>query len=214
MIIYAFTNPAMPGLVKIGKVEEVDRIQRRLAELYRGEYKGATGVPVPFQCEFAVQFDDEEDWERIFHRLFAKARINPKREFFELPVEDLVQVLRKCGQDVTPSWDTPDESISRDEIESGERLRTKYRPRMHLSDLNIQDGAELVWTRDPRQVCRVVNAREHLVHFLGEEMPLTEVTRRLLDNPDWGPRPALYWEYEGELLDQIYDKKYPREQED
>ena len=77
MIIYAFTNPAMPGLVKIGKVEEVDRIQSRLAELYRREYRGATGVPVPFQCEFAVQLDDEEDWERIFHRLFAKARINP-----------------------------------------------------------------------------------------------------------------------------------------
>ena len=218
MVIYAFTNPAMPGLVKIGKVEEVGRIQQRLAELYRGEYKGATGVPVPFQCEFVVQFDDEEDWERIFHRLFAKARINPKREFFELAVEDLIPVLRKCGQDVTPSLDTPDESISQDEVDSGERLRAKRRPPMHLPDLNIQDGAQLVWTRDSEQKCRVVNAREQLVQLLGEEMEMTlkEATIGLLGNPPWRDRarPALYWEYEGELLARIYDEKHPREQED
>lgn len=209
MIIYAFTNPAMPGLVKIGKVEEVDRISGRLAELYRG----ATGVPVPFECECAVSFGDEEDWERIFHRLLAKVRVNPKREFFRVPVEDLKLVLSQCGQDVTPSRDIPDESISRDEIESGERLKAN-RPRMHLPDLNIQDGAELVWARNSEQVCRVVDAREHLVQFLGEEMTLTEVTRRLLDNPGWGPRPALYWTFQGELLEQIYDEKHPREQED
>lgn len=209
MIIYAFTNSAMPGLVKIGKVEEVDRISDRSAELYRG----ATGVPVPFQCECAVQFDDEEDWERIFHRLLAKVRVNPKREFFRLPVEDLKLVLRQCGQDVTPSQDVPDESISRDEIESGKRLKAN-RPRMHLPDLNIRDGAELVWSRNSEQVCRVVDAQEHLVQFLGEEMTLTEVTRRLLDNPGWGPRPALYWTFQGELLEQIYDEKHPHEQED
>lgn len=214
MIIYAFTNPAMPGLVKIGKVEEVGRIQKRLAELYRGEYKGATGVPVPFQCEIAVQFDDEEDWERIFHRLFAEARINPNREFFKLPAEDLILVLRKCGQDVTPSSGTPDESISQNEIKSRERLRAKQRPRMRLLDLNIQDGAELAWDRDSEQICRVVNAREHLVQFLGEEMTLTEATERLLGNPEWRVRPALYWKYEGKLLAQIYDEKYSREQED
>ena len=45
-IIYVLTNPSMPGLVKIGKTARGD-VNARLSELY------STGVPVPFECEFA-----------------------------------------------------------------------------------------------------------------------------------------------------------------
>ena len=209
MIVYVFSNPAMPGLVKIGKVETVDRIQSRLAELYRG----ASGVPVPFKCECAVEIKDEGDWERILHRLFDRARLNPRREFFELPEEDLILVLRKFGKDVTPSLDMFSEGISQGEIKSAERLH-KQRPRMRLSDLNVPDGAVLVWARDREQECTVVNAHENLVRFRGEEMTLTEATRQLLGDPSWYPRAALYWEYQGQLLAVLYDEKYSPERED
>ncbi|MFT7387743.1 MAG: hypothetical protein ACI8VC_000984 [Candidatus Endobugula sp.] len=40
-IVYVLTNPAMPGIVKIGKTSR-DSVDARLNELY------STGVPVPF----------------------------------------------------------------------------------------------------------------------------------------------------------------------
>ena len=45
-IVYVLTNPAMPGIVKIGKTSR-GSIDARLNELY------STGVPVPFECAFA-----------------------------------------------------------------------------------------------------------------------------------------------------------------
>ncbi len=47
-IVYLLTNPVMPGLVKIGMTTQED-IERRMRELY------TTGVPVPFECQFACK---------------------------------------------------------------------------------------------------------------------------------------------------------------
>lgn len=51
-IVYVLTNPAMPGLVKIGKTAR-GSVDARLVELY------STGVPVPFECPFAARVSDE-----------------------------------------------------------------------------------------------------------------------------------------------------------
>lgn len=45
-IVYVLTNPAMPGIVKIGKTNREDP-QVRMSELY------TTGVPLPFECAIA-----------------------------------------------------------------------------------------------------------------------------------------------------------------
>jgi len=42
-IVYLLTNPAMPGLIKIGRTTRKD-IKARMRELY------TTGVPLPFEC--------------------------------------------------------------------------------------------------------------------------------------------------------------------
>ena len=52
-IVYVLTNPAMPGLVKIGKTSR-GSIDVRLNELY------STGVPVPFECAFAGKVEAAE----------------------------------------------------------------------------------------------------------------------------------------------------------
>ena len=51
-IVYVLTNPAMPGIVKIGRTTR-GSIDVRLNELY------STGVPVPFECAFAGRVVDE-----------------------------------------------------------------------------------------------------------------------------------------------------------
>lgn len=42
-IVYVLTNPAMPGLTKIGMTTQ-EEIGPRLSQLY------TTGVPLPFEC--------------------------------------------------------------------------------------------------------------------------------------------------------------------
>ena len=97
-IVYVLTNPAMPGVVKIGMTER-DDVQRRMTELY------STGVPLPFDCVIARQLEDVEAArvENALHTAFDPSRINPSREFFQIDpeqVEALLQVMP--GQDVTP----------------------------------------------------------------------------------------------------------------
>ena len=45
-IVYVLTNPAMTGIVKIGKTTR--GMSARLSELY------STGVPLPFECAYAA----------------------------------------------------------------------------------------------------------------------------------------------------------------
>ena len=68
-IVYALTNPAMPGIVKIGMTDKND-VKERMRDLY------TTGVPLPFECVIARQM---RDWEagdyrgRSSHRLWPKS---------------------------------------------------------------------------------------------------------------------------------------------
>jgi hypothetical protein len=77
-IVYVLTNPAMPGLVKIGKTSN---LSRRLKSLDK------TGVPLPFDCYFSARVADMHTAEKILHKLFGDDRINPRREFFRMPPE-------------------------------------------------------------------------------------------------------------------------------
>jgi T5orf172 domain len=52
-IVYVLTNPAMPGLVKIGKTY-ADDVGVRLGQLY------TTGVPLPFDLAFACKVAEHE----------------------------------------------------------------------------------------------------------------------------------------------------------
>ena len=97
-IVYALTNQAMPGLVKIGMTDRAD-MQRRMNELY------STGVPLPFDCVMARQLDDREaaEIEKALHTAFDPYRINSSREFFEIDPEQVKALLRVMpGEDVMP----------------------------------------------------------------------------------------------------------------
>lgn len=73
-IVYLLTNPAMPGLVKIGKTTR-DDLKVRMSELY------STGVPVPFECVKAVKVKDEAAVESALHTAFGPSRVNSQRIF-------------------------------------------------------------------------------------------------------------------------------------
>ncbi|MDR1910121.1 MAG: GIY-YIG nuclease family protein, partial [Spirochaetaceae bacterium] len=67
-IVYVLTNPAMPGLVKIGKT--TNEIQNRLNDL------NTTGVPFPFDCLYACEVDDCGLVETSLHKKGHNPRHN------------------------------------------------------------------------------------------------------------------------------------------
>jgi hypothetical protein len=74
-------------LVKIGYTSQADA-KDRIAQLY------GTGVPVPFNLEYAARVDNAEKVEEALHTAFAPNRINPKREFFRIEPEQAIAILR------------------------------------------------------------------------------------------------------------------------
>jgi len=63
-IVYVVTNPAMPGLAKIGYTSQADA-KDRIAQFY------GTGVPVPFNLEYAARVDNAEKVAEALHTAFA-----------------------------------------------------------------------------------------------------------------------------------------------
>jgi len=97
-IVYVFTNPAMPGYVKIGRTSQAD-VMQRLKEL-----SNPTGVPVPFECLYAAEVADASKVEEAIHKAFDVDRINPKREFFKTDPQRIIILLEAMQiSDVTPA---------------------------------------------------------------------------------------------------------------
>lgn len=97
-VVYALTNPAMPGFVKIGMTDASD-VQARMSSLY------STGVPFPFECTIAWEIEGRsaEEIEAALHTPFGPQRANPSREFFEIDPVQVQAILRVMpGRDVTP----------------------------------------------------------------------------------------------------------------
>jgi len=120
-IVYVLTNPAMPGIVKIGMTNEVD-VQRRMGGLY------TTGVPLPFDCVIAREIEgrDAGEIERALHTAFGPHRINSSREFFQLEpeqVEVLLQVMP--GKDVTPPDSDQAAGLTPDDREASEEFKER-----------------------------------------------------------------------------------------
>ena len=97
-IVYVLTNPAMPGIVKIGMTDSPD-VQQRMNSLY------STGVPLPFDCVIAREIEGigAAEIELALHTAFGPYRTTPSREFFEIEPEQAEVLLRVMpGRDVTP----------------------------------------------------------------------------------------------------------------
>jgi len=200
-IVYALTNPAMPGLVKIGKTTQED-VTLRMGQLY------STGVPVPFECIYAVQVDDCSKVESALHIAFGPYRINPNREFFKIEDEQAIAILKLLGpNDATDEINRElDKNISQAEQDSGQKL--KKRPNMNFHEMGIQTGDLLTFGENDSITVEIVNERK--VKYMDEVMSLTKATRIILDL-DHNIQPSPKWKYEGRLLSDIYNECYSDE---
>ena len=85
--VYVLSNPAMPGLLKIGST--VGRVENRARKLR------TTGVPNPFKIEsvFPVYMNPKKVEKRV-HRVLELFRSGGDREFFRLSVEYAVAAIQ------------------------------------------------------------------------------------------------------------------------
>ena len=198
------TNPVMPGLVKIGMTAQED-IEKRMRELY------TTGVPVPFECQFAckVKKGDCVKIEKALHAAFAPQRVNANREFFRIQVEQAKSILELFHHtDVTEEVSDEIENDLTDDDKAATKKARLHRPPLNFFEMGMKKGDVLQWKDDPSVTLSVYT--ERTVIFEGEEMAISAVTRDLKGSK-WYVAPGSYWLYNERLLSEIYDETYPVE---
>ena len=203
-IVYLLTNPVMPGLVKIGMTAQED-IEKRMRELY------TTGVPVPFECQFAckVKKGDCGKIEKALHTAFAPQRVNANREFFRIQVEQAKAILELFHHtDVTEEVSDEIENDLTDEDKAATKKARLHRPPLNFFEMGMKKGDVLQWKDDPSVTLSVYTERS--VIFEGKEMAISAVTRDLKGSK-WYVAPGSYWLYNERLLSEIYDETYPVE---
>lgn len=85
--VYCMSNPAMPGLLKVGFTTDTPDVRAR--ELY------TTGVPLPFKVEFAKLIANPKEKEMATHKLLGiyHERVNNDREFFRVTKERVREIF-------------------------------------------------------------------------------------------------------------------------
>ena len=200
--VYVLTNPAMPNMVKIGKTTR--NVELRLADLY------STGVPLPFECEYAAKVKDVDKTEKAFHTAFSPNRVNPKREFFNIDPEQAIAVLELMAiEDVTPSVQKEAENVDLEANISSEKFKQKQRPRMNFIEMGMELGENLIFERDQIE-CTIYSDTK--VKYDEEIYSLTGLTKKLLgDGNKRRRRGTKWWFYKGRNLVDIYNETYTGE---
>ena len=197
-IVYVLTNPAMPGLVKIGSTSQGE-VDLRMKQLY------STGVPVPFDCAFACRVPDAYKVEKAIHDAFGIHRINPTREFFKIEPERVISILKLLHVDDATQTveDAIEASATKADLQAAAQVKISRRPRMDFVELGIPIGSVLVAVDGGAQAT-VVDAKR--VEFRGEECSLSAATRKLFGLPDdYAIQPSPHWTFNGKTVKEIYD---------
>ena len=205
-IVYVLTNPAMPGLVKIGKTTQLE-VEERMKQLY------STGVPIPFDCAFACKVKDASEVEKALHLAFGMTRLNPNREFFKLEPERVIAVLKLLKvDDITAEFEqTIEADLPSADKQSALAVKRSMRPPMNFHELGIPTGSVLVSKEGDKQA--IVFA-EKKVEFDGLVSSLTAATRKLLGLADDYPlQPSPYWTFNGRTVKEIYEDFHGKQNE-
>ena len=188
-IIYILTNPAMPGLVKIGKTTN---LPRRIKQL------DATGNPLPFRCAYAARVTNVDAAEKLLHDAFGDRRVRDNREFFEIDPMRVISALKLAGgKEVTPSDDI---AANKTDVEAADRVTSK-RSIFHFGVVDIPVGSTLTFSQD-ESITAIV--RDHKkIEFEGELKTLSAAAIIVINRRgiNWVTVNGLhYWLYDGETI--------------
>lgn len=89
--VYIMSNPAMPGIIKIGRTSV--HPTQRASQLFQ------TGVPLPFNVEEWVFCPDAFMLEAALHMAFEERRVAENREFFRVSVAEAYDAMKDMHLD-------------------------------------------------------------------------------------------------------------------
>jgi len=189
VIVYILINEAFPKYVKIGKTEN---LKNRMKQL------DTTGVPLPFECYYAVEVLNSSDIEKHLHHAFDTFRVRGSREFFEmLPENAKAALMISNGRDVTPNEDVVETEADQRALDKARKQRESFK----FSLLNIPPGTILKFSKDPNETCKVLD--DKFVEFRGKQTSLSASALTIIRELgyDWikvsGP---AFWQYKGKGL--------------
>lgn len=110
--VYCMSNPAMPGMLKIGYTD------RSPGERLQEANVTCTWIPLDFSVEFAKHVKDPNKKEQTIHAILAEKRVNPKREFFRVTKEE-VKLLFEL---LDGTWWDPEEVVEGDNRVLGDEV--------------------------------------------------------------------------------------------
>ena len=189
-IVYILTNEAMPGLIKIGITGST--LAQRMLQLDN------TSVPLPVECYYAAEVEDELRVEKALHTALGDHRVRHSREFFRVDpfraraVPELVAI-----REVTPKGPVVE---TQEDAEALQRSKAQ-RPPFRFPTADVPVGAVLVFSRDQSQTATVLDERR--IAFRGETTSLSAAALTLMQEQGFrwtalaGPD---YWLYEGQPL--------------
>lgn len=165
--IYIMSNDAFASQIKIGKCDSHPKLRKR-------ELDSATGVPRPFTLEYFAQVENHHVDERKIHRHFDDRRPNPRREFFEAPVEEAIAVIRSlCSVSHEEVFHKTHLEIAAEEkrlrieqLREVEKERAAEEHRRSLAEWIDVQNKPILRTRDKFEAAEISEARQKYA-FIG-----------------------------------------------
>ena len=127
--LYCFSNESMPGILKVGMTDRTPVIR-----LNEANSSDTWRPPTPYKIEFAKKVLNPKQKETTLHILLSQytKRINPKREFFRVSIEEVKTFFDLIDGDLCVNED-PEE----DSEEGDNQSTTSNSPVVKCRDMSI-----------------------------------------------------------------------------
>ena len=198
--VYVLTNEAMPGIIKIGLT--TSPIESRMLQL------DTTGVPLPFECNYATRVDDQKRVEKALHEAFGDHRVRKTREFFRLDPYKAKVILELVAQEeVTPKSDVIADASDEEALVEARKRRAKFT----FSSAGVPVGATVVFSKGDGYTATVLD--DSRIEFRGEVTSLSASAAVIMKELGYSwaaTQGPAFWLYEGQTLK---DRRNVREEQ-
>ncbi len=197
-IIYIMTT-AVSGLVKIGKTG-TNNYRERMRFLEANGYYNVSGL----KCYFAIEIDDYDEKESLFHEIFNKHQVG-NSELFALDQDLIKQLLLSFdGKVIFP------ENINKEREFDEVTAARKQGALFSFYRKGLSDGYKISFINDPNIVAVVCGERE--VEYDNQKWRLSPLTYKIFEekgqlNSSGAYQGAAYWMFENVRLKDIPDKE-------
>jgi len=211
--VYIVKNPLFPTLFKIGFTTKKTVEERGL---------NISNVPESFEVIREYECDDYEYTEKLFHQTFEHFRYysqldgrGRKTEFFAVAcLQNAIAWIDKLNglTDITQAAEAEIEDRAEAEEQANKNLydksRVVRRAVFNFIEMGIPIGAVLRFAKNPEICAKVYDSRQ--VEHEGKLWSFSPLTAKLLKSKSKYVCPTPYWTYKDQCLQDIYDKTYPK----